>query len=378
MENLRRKPTYDELINYLELKQPKIKYPNRNATFLRNSPYLSQFDGDSWIDMEEQQNNINKEKLKEMEVQRIASDRGDTAQLLRHPVYYSIAGTSGQQTPEDYDSVVRDYLDEMEQADQEEAEQRHSAISKGKQMLQDMFDSLQSLVPKPSRFTRITSTKQQVQELIDKLESMKIEPIPQSVIQQLDTVQKKLNFIEEKTDIPQKQLKEALEYYTIDDILSIITSTVLKPTYTKAIQNAMSSGAASSSSAAPAAATSSSGAASSSSAAPATASSNRGPKYKVKEEIVYNDEIGYWMSDMISTTDLEFQFHLRGLDTELPDKDGTKQKGKGKENTYKNRVINKIDKLIQNGRWTTVVNDKLLKERKAEWFLTHEKTSKAT
>ena len=35
MENLRRKPTYDELINYLELKQPKIKYPNRNATLLR-------------------------------------------------------------------------------------------------------------------------------------------------------------------------------------------------------------------------------------------------------------------------------------------------------------------------------------------------------
>ena len=94
MQNLRRKPTYNELINYLEFEQPKIKYPNRNATFLRNSPYLSQFDGDSWIDLEEQENNINKEKLKEMEVRRVASDTGRTAQALR-----SSRATSGYTTP---------------------------------------------------------------------------------------------------------------------------------------------------------------------------------------------------------------------------------------------------------------------------------------
>ena len=71
MENLRRKPTYNELINYLEFEQPKIKYPNRDATFLRNSHYLSQFDNDSWIDLEEQEQNIEKEKLKEAEVRKI-------------------------------------------------------------------------------------------------------------------------------------------------------------------------------------------------------------------------------------------------------------------------------------------------------------------
>ena len=35
MMNLRRKPTYEELINYLEVKQPKIKYPDRTATFFK-------------------------------------------------------------------------------------------------------------------------------------------------------------------------------------------------------------------------------------------------------------------------------------------------------------------------------------------------------
>ena len=64
MHNLHKKPNFNELINYIENKQPLIKYPNRIATFLRNSPYLSQFDGDSWIDLEEQENNILKEKLK--------------------------------------------------------------------------------------------------------------------------------------------------------------------------------------------------------------------------------------------------------------------------------------------------------------------------
>ncbi len=37
---LKKQPTYNELT------KPKIKYPNRGASFIRNSPYLSQFDGD--------------------------------------------------------------------------------------------------------------------------------------------------------------------------------------------------------------------------------------------------------------------------------------------------------------------------------------------
>ncbi len=83
MQTLRKRPTYNEVIYYLENDQPIIKYPNRDATFIRNSPYLSQFDGDSWIDLEEQEQNINKEKLKEIEVNRIAGSTKSTAQLLR-------------------------------------------------------------------------------------------------------------------------------------------------------------------------------------------------------------------------------------------------------------------------------------------------------
>ncbi len=36
MDNLRKKPTYNELVNYLKIEQPKMKYPNRDSSLLRN------------------------------------------------------------------------------------------------------------------------------------------------------------------------------------------------------------------------------------------------------------------------------------------------------------------------------------------------------
>ena len=61
MQNLRRKPTFEELINYIEIEKPKIKYPDRFATFIRNSHYLSQFDG-NLLDIEEQQKKIQRNR----------------------------------------------------------------------------------------------------------------------------------------------------------------------------------------------------------------------------------------------------------------------------------------------------------------------------
>jgi hypothetical protein len=82
MQNtLRKKPTYDELINYLEVKQPTIKYPNRTATLLRNSHYLSQFDN-NLFDVEEQQKKKSKAQLRESEIRNVVSQT-QTASLLR-------------------------------------------------------------------------------------------------------------------------------------------------------------------------------------------------------------------------------------------------------------------------------------------------------
>ena len=57
-DGLRKKKTYDELIDYVMNKQEKIQYPDRTAKILRNSPQLSNLldgDGEGLLEMEEQQ-----------------------------------------------------------------------------------------------------------------------------------------------------------------------------------------------------------------------------------------------------------------------------------------------------------------------------------
>ena len=63
---LRKRPQFNEMINEVEVGPEGIKYPDRTATFLRNTHYLSRFDGDSsFINLEEQQNNMLKQQIME-------------------------------------------------------------------------------------------------------------------------------------------------------------------------------------------------------------------------------------------------------------------------------------------------------------------------
>ena len=62
-DGLRKKKTYDELIDYVMNKQEKIQYPDRTAKKLRNSPQLSNLldgDGERLMEMEEQQKHAKK------------------------------------------------------------------------------------------------------------------------------------------------------------------------------------------------------------------------------------------------------------------------------------------------------------------------------
>ena len=45
-EGLRKRPTYDYLVDYLEHHQEIIKYPNRKATRLMNELFLNEFPDD--------------------------------------------------------------------------------------------------------------------------------------------------------------------------------------------------------------------------------------------------------------------------------------------------------------------------------------------
>ena len=57
-EGMKRRETYDEVVDYIQNKQEKIKYPNRLAKQIRNSPQLSNLlDGEGYgLESMEKQN----------------------------------------------------------------------------------------------------------------------------------------------------------------------------------------------------------------------------------------------------------------------------------------------------------------------------------
>ena len=66
MKGLRLKPTYEQLIDVaVSDGLDNIRFPNRDASFLRNGFVLSQLDGEGMRQMEKQQEMASKESYKE-------------------------------------------------------------------------------------------------------------------------------------------------------------------------------------------------------------------------------------------------------------------------------------------------------------------------
>jgi hypothetical protein len=64
-QGLRRKTSYDDILHYIQEDQPILKYPDRRATFMLNSPYMTQFIGDTHFETEDIENNEMVAKIKE-------------------------------------------------------------------------------------------------------------------------------------------------------------------------------------------------------------------------------------------------------------------------------------------------------------------------
>ena len=79
------KPTYEDLIGVaVSDKLFNIKFPNRDATFLRNGFVLSQLDGEGMRQMEKQQEMASKESYKEHLLKEIAKNTGANIHDLRN------------------------------------------------------------------------------------------------------------------------------------------------------------------------------------------------------------------------------------------------------------------------------------------------------
>ena len=93
VKGLRLKPTYEDLISVAKMYIPNlhksdglqhVKFPYRDASFLRNGFMLSQFDGEGMRVMEQQQQMHIKEKRKDLLKQAASTKRVDISKL-RHP-----------------------------------------------------------------------------------------------------------------------------------------------------------------------------------------------------------------------------------------------------------------------------------------------------
>jgi hypothetical protein len=85
-KGLVKRETYDEIVDYLENGQEKIRYPNRKAKQLRESPYLTNLldvDGDGTMEMEKQQSNTMRAQEVEHAVRQMTGKTNQTAAVIR-------------------------------------------------------------------------------------------------------------------------------------------------------------------------------------------------------------------------------------------------------------------------------------------------------
>ena len=92
-----------------------------------------------------------------------------------------------------------------------------------------------------------------------------------------------------------------------------------------------------------------------------------------KETIDYSTDMKHWnQKTNVLEKDLLFQLHLRGIELTKEqqheyENETQKKGGKCKKETGRSYLVGLIEKLIQEGKWTTEVNDELLRKRMEDW-----------
>jgi hypothetical protein len=62
---LNKRPSYDQIVNYIGSDPVIARYQNRDATIFMNSPQFQDLSNDGSIDLQEQNDNLAKQKQKE-------------------------------------------------------------------------------------------------------------------------------------------------------------------------------------------------------------------------------------------------------------------------------------------------------------------------
>ena len=121
-DGLKKRETYNEIVEYLQYGQEKIKYPDRRAKQLRESPQLSNLldgNGSSYLEGETQQQNAMTNQQVEHMLRDKAKKEKFSAQLLRGRV------NKLHRQPEQYDLATSEYESAFD--DEKDKVERHLA-----------------------------------------------------------------------------------------------------------------------------------------------------------------------------------------------------------------------------------------------------------
>ena len=120
-KGLHKRDTYEGLIDYLENKQEKIKFPNREAKFVRDSPQYQSLLNEGFVEVEEQQLKQVKEEQAEHAVIQTANDTNETAKEVKvvasqtdKPLIVKTKSTQSQ-THEIFDMTLNDHMSNFKQ-----------------------------------------------------------------------------------------------------------------------------------------------------------------------------------------------------------------------------------------------------------------------
>jgi len=123
---LRIKPIYEQLISVaLSDDNQNIRFPNRDAKFLRAGFELSQLDGFGWEAMHRQQEMAQADQYKQALIKQIAKNTGIDASSLRTEVDHQNRQMSVKSMLSGSSHITAEYYD-MAAADVEEAERQHT------------------------------------------------------------------------------------------------------------------------------------------------------------------------------------------------------------------------------------------------------------
>ena len=78
LNGLRKRPQMEEIVNYLQNGQETVKYTDRQAKFIRNHPFMTQFD---FFEIPKYEESQLEEQIRHQRAQELARDLGQLEHL---------------------------------------------------------------------------------------------------------------------------------------------------------------------------------------------------------------------------------------------------------------------------------------------------------